>query len=75
MESGVEGEITSFMVGYYNGTTEVLEFVSGNALSEKLKNEIVTYNMNEMVFFTEILSETSDGKQLVLPSINLKIIP
>ena len=75
IESGVEGEVTSFMLGYYNGTTEVLEFVNGNILSEKLKNEIVTYNLNEIVFFTEILCETSDGKQVILPSMNLKIVP
>lgn len=75
IESGVEGEVTSFMLGYYNGTTEVLEFVNGNALSEKLKNEIITYNLNEIVFFTEILCETADGKQVILPSMNLKIVP
>ncbi|MCE2712809.1 MAG: hypothetical protein LW688_09750 [Cryomorphaceae bacterium] len=75
IESGVEGEVTSFMLGYYNGTTEVLEFVNGNILSEKLKNEIITYNLNEIVFLTEILCETADGKQVMLPSMNLKIVP
>ena len=75
IESGTNELIKSFMIGYFNGTTDVMEFVSGNQLSEKLKHDIVAYNTGEMIFFTEMYSTDSEGKIHMLPSINLRILP
>jgi hypothetical protein len=75
IESGTNELIKSFMIGYFNGTTDVMEFVAGNELSEKLKHDILAYNTGEMIFFTEMYSTDSEGKIRMLPSINLRILP
>jgi len=75
IESGTSEPIKSFMIGYFNGTTEVMEFVSGNELSEKLKRDIVAFNTGEMIFFTEMYSSDNEGKLHMLPPINLRILP
>jgi|GEM_PF-2315594 len=75
IESGTSEPIKSFMIGYYNGTTDVLEYVSGNELSEKLKQDIIAYNTGEMIFFTEMYVTDSDGKLVMLTPINLRILP
>jgi hypothetical protein len=63
------------MIGYFNGTTDVLEYVTGNELSEKLKNNIIEFNTGEMIFFTEMYVNDSDGKLVMLSPINLRILP
>lgn len=75
IESGTNEPIKSFMIGYFNGTTDVMEFVSGNELSEKLKHDIIAFNTGEMIFFTEMYSSDNEGKIHMLPSINLRILP
>lgn len=75
IESGNSQPITSFMVGYFNGTTDVMEFVSGNTLSEKLKHDLVEFNMGKMVFFTEMYNIDNEGKMRMLPPVNIKILP
>jgi hypothetical protein len=75
IESGTTEPIKSFMIGYFNGTTDVLEYVTGNELSEKLKNNIIEFNTGEMIFFTEMYVNDSDGKLVMLSPINLRILP
>jgi hypothetical protein len=75
IESGGSEQIDSYMVGYFNGTTDVMEFVSGNQLSEKLKNDLVQYNTGEIVFFTEMYTSDNPEKKRMLPPINLRIVP
>jgi hypothetical protein len=75
IESGSAVPISSYMVGYYNGTTDVMEFVEGNRLSEKLKHDLVEYNTGEVVFFTEMYVLNSEGKWRMLPPIKFKILP
>jgi hypothetical protein len=74
IESGTTEPIKSFMIGYFNGTTDVLEFVSGNELSEKLKKNIIEFNTGEMIFFTEMYVNDSEGKLVMLSPINLRIL-
>ena len=75
IESGSTVPISSYMVGYFNGTTDVMEFVEGNRLSEKLKHDLVEYNTGEVVFFTEMYVLNNEGKWRMLPPIKFKILP
>jgi hypothetical protein len=75
IESGSTDELKSFMIGYFNGTTDVMEFVSGNLLTDKLKQDIILFNTGQTIFFTEMYTTDNDGKLRMLPSINLKILP
>jgi hypothetical protein len=75
IESGSEVPISSFMVGYFNGTTDVMEFVEGNSLSEKLKRDLVEYNIGKTFFITEMYGLDNEGRMRMLPPVNLIILP
>lgn len=73
IEISEEYKIVSYKVQYFNGSSDLTLQISGSKIPENILDEIIAYNIGQMVFFTEIKGMTKDGVVRNLSSMNFKI--
>jgi hypothetical protein len=74
IESGFDFKINAYKVNYFNGFKEVEERLEGNTLSLELRVKLVSFNLGDIIFFTEMQGVDNLGINHYLPPMNLRII-
>jgi len=73
IESNSNFKIIGFKIQYFDGSDDIEVQVSGNNIPEQIAQQIVKYNLGQMIFFTEIKGMSENGKLSILPSMNFKL--
>lgn len=63
-------KITSFDFNYYNGKSNVVIPINGNKIPLSYQSDINNYNINRMIFITNIKAVDNYNRVFTLPSIN-----
>jgi len=67
----LDSKITSFSLEYYNGYDDVVEKIQGNSIDVAICEVISKFNLNEMIFITQIRATVNGGQTVTYPSMNL----
>lgn len=64
-------KVIKFTVQYSDGEFDKIETFNGNRIPETICMKIVSKNLNQMIFFTDILAMNIEGKVINLTAFNL----
>lgn len=64
-------KILAYKIQYFDGDNDVIEAVRGNQISEDLCYRVRRYNINQMIFITEIVAVDPAGTRKMIPSMSL----